>query len=76
VRKRLTKDKTKDKLAYIRGANDMKNDIKIVNNKILRGWFVVRGPHQTPIGGRFDTKEEAQASLKRPNGIYIKSINH
>ena len=38
---------------------------KIVHNKLLGGWYVVRGPHQTPLGGRFDTKAEAQAWLDR-----------
>jgi hypothetical protein len=37
--------------------------IKIIFNKLLGGYFIVRGPHQTPISGRFDTKAEAQASL-------------
>jgi hypothetical protein len=45
-------------------------DIRIVHNKLLRGWFIVRGPHQTPLGGRFDTKAEAQAHLdKRKPGL-------
>ena len=39
--------------------------IRIVYNKLLRGWYIVRGPHQTPIGGRFETKAEAQAYLAR-----------
>jgi hypothetical protein len=39
--------------------------IKIVYNKLLRGWYVVRGPHQTPLSGRFDTKADAQAYLNR-----------
>jgi hypothetical protein len=39
--------------------------VKIVHNKMLGGWFVVRGPHQTPLSGRFDSKEEAEASLRR-----------
>ena len=38
---------------------------KIVFNKLLGGWYVVRGPHQTPLGGRFDSKAEAQAWLGR-----------
>lgn len=36
---------------------------RIVHNRILGGWYVVRGPHQTPISGRFDSKADAQASL-------------
>jgi hypothetical protein len=43
----------------------MTNSVKIVYNKLLGGWYVVRGAHQTPIGGRFDTKAEAQASLRQ-----------
>jgi len=38
---------------------------KIVFNKLLGGWYVVRGPHQTPLGGRFDSKAQAQAWLNR-----------
>lgn len=38
---------------------------KIVFNKLLRGWFVVRGPHHTPLSGPFATKADAQAWLKR-----------
>ena len=32
---------------------------KIVYNKLLGGWYIVRGKHQTPIGGRFESKEAA-----------------
>ena len=39
--------------------------VRIVFNRLLRGWFIVHGPHQTPIGGRFDTKEAAIAHLNR-----------
>jgi hypothetical protein len=39
--------------------------IKIVHNKLLGGWFVVRGPHQTPIGGRYETRADAKAALAR-----------
>jgi hypothetical protein len=39
--------------------------VKIVYNKLLRGWYVVRGPHQTPLNGRFETREQAQAWLNR-----------
>jgi len=41
--------------------------IKIVYNKLLGGWYIVRGPHQTPLGGRFDSKEEARAHLQSRN---------
>lgn len=39
--------------------------IRIVHSRILGGWFIVRGPHQTPISGRFDTRAAAMAHLKR-----------
>jgi hypothetical protein len=38
---------------------------KIVFNKILNGWFIVRGSHDTPISGRFDTKKQAKQWLTR-----------
>ena len=44
----------------------MTSNVRIVHNRLLGGWFIVRGPHQTPLSGRFDTKEEAKASLSRP----------
>jgi hypothetical protein len=39
--------------------------IKIVYNRILGGWYVVRGAHQTPLSGWFETKVLAQAYLHR-----------
>lgn len=39
--------------------------MKIVFNRILGGWYIVRGRYQTPISGRFDSKEQALASLQR-----------
>lgn len=39
--------------------------VRIVYNKLLGGWYVVRGPHQTPLSGRFATKAEAEAYLAR-----------
>jgi hypothetical protein len=39
--------------------------VRIVFNRLLRGWFIVRGPHQTPIGGRFDSRADAVAHLNR-----------
>lgn len=42
-----------------------KSDVRIVHNKLLGGWYIVRGPHQTPLGGRFDSKAEARAHLNR-----------
>lgn len=38
--------------------------IKVVFNKLLGGWYVVRGPHQFPISGRFESKAEALAWLE------------
>ena len=38
--------------------------MKILYNRLLGGWYVVRGAHHTPISGRFDTKEAARAYLK------------
>jgi len=43
----------------------MKTDIRIVYNRLLGAWFVVRGRHQTPLSGRFETKADALASLAR-----------
>jgi hypothetical protein len=39
--------------------------VRIVFNRLLGGWYVVRGPHQTPLAGRFDSKADAEAWLKR-----------
>lgn len=44
---------------------EAKSGVRIIHNRVLGGWFVVRGPHDTPISGRFDSKAEAQASLER-----------
>lgn len=38
--------------------------VRIVHNKLLGGWYIVRGPHHTPIGGRFNSKAEAQQHLR------------
>ena len=43
----------------------MRSDVRIVHNKLLGGWFIVRGSHDTPISGRFDSKAQAQAHLQR-----------
>ena len=43
----------------------MKTGIKIVFNKLLGGWYVVRGAHQAPLAGRFNTRVEALAYLNR-----------
>ncbi len=38
--------------------------VRIVFNKLLGAWYVVRGPHQTPISGAYATKAAAQATLE------------
>ncbi len=38
--------------------------LRIVHSKILGGWLIVRGPHMTPIGGRFNSKSEALQHLR------------
>jgi hypothetical protein len=38
---------------------------KIVYNQLLNGWFIVKGKHHTPIGGRFNTRADALAHLNR-----------
>ena len=42
----------------------MKSGVRIVFNRLLNGWYIVRGPHQTPLGGRFDTKAQAEQHLR------------
>jgi len=39
--------------------------VKIVFNRLLGGYYVVRGKHHTPISGRFDTKQQAIDYLNR-----------
>jgi hypothetical protein len=36
---------------------------RVVYNRLLGGWYVVVGPHQTPLNGRFDSKADAQEWL-------------
>ena len=36
---------------------------RIVFNRLLGGWYIVRGPYDVPISGRFATKREAQLRL-------------
>lgn len=43
----------------------MNTGIRIVQNKLLGGWYVVRGAHQTPLAGRFNSRAEALAYLNR-----------
>jgi hypothetical protein len=37
---------------------------KVVYNKLLGGWYVVRGAHHTPLAGRFETKADALLYLR------------
>lgn len=43
----------------------MSGTAKVVYNRLLGGWYVVRGTHQTPLSGKFATRDEAMASLER-----------
>ena len=45
-------------------------DMKVIYNSVLAGWFIVRGAHQTPISGRFETKEAALAHLRKRNPFH------
>jgi hypothetical protein len=38
--------------------------VKVVHNRVLGGWYVVNGPHHTPISGRFDSRADAKAWLE------------
>jgi hypothetical protein len=44
--------------------------MKVIYNSILSGWFIVRGAHQTPISGRFETREAALTHLRRTRPLY------
>jgi len=52
---------------YPKETNESINEgeVKTVYNKLLGGWYNVRGKHQTPLGGRFDSKEAAVKHLNR-----------
>ncbi len=39
--------------------------VKIVHSKLLGGWYIVRGKYNTPISGRFESKQDAINYLKR-----------
>jgi hypothetical protein len=43
----------------------MANGVRIVKVPLLGGWFVVTGPHKTPISGRFSSKFEAEEWLAK-----------
>jgi hypothetical protein len=36
---------------------------RVVYNRLLGGWYIVVGPHHTPISGRFPTRAAALAAL-------------
>jgi hypothetical protein len=42
--------------------------LRIVFSPILGGWFIVCGPHHTPIGGRFESRAAALAHLNSRKG--------
>jgi len=37
--------------------------LRIVFNRLLGAWYIVRGPHHAPIGGRFKSRAAALAWL-------------
>ena len=41
------------------------SEVRIVYNRLLGGWYIVRGAHQTPLSGRFDSKQAALDHLNR-----------
>ena len=43
----------------------MASDVRVVYKKLLGAWYVVRGPHQAPLGGPHPTKAAALAWLDR-----------
>jgi len=38
--------------------------LRIVHNRLLGGWFIVRSRHDTPIGGRHESRASALAWLR------------
>ena len=61
-----------------KGTKRKRSDVRIVHNKLLGGWYIVRGAHDTPLSGRFNTKAEAQAELdwrKRHNVSTSRKVN-
>lgn len=45
--------------------------MKVIYNAVLGGWYIVRGAHQTPISGRFDSRKSALAHLRRRNPLHF-----
>jgi hypothetical protein len=54
------------------GATD-NGGARIVQSNLLGGWFVVKGPQQTPISGKFNSKPEAEEWLKRVGSKQIEN---
>ena len=44
--------------------------MKVIYNGLLGAWYIVRGAHQAPISGRFETREAAVAHLRRRNSMH------
>jgi hypothetical protein len=40
--------------------------VRIIYHRLLGGWYIVTGPYDVPISGRFTTKKEAQLKLSKP----------
>jgi hypothetical protein len=40
--------------------------VRIIFHRLLGGWYIVTGPYDVPISGRFATKKEAQLKLSKP----------
>lgn len=40
-------------------------NVRIIHNRLLGGWYIVTGPYQVPISGRFDSRAQALAHLNR-----------
>jgi hypothetical protein len=57
----------RDSLTVMSSSKSNPGGPRIVYNRLLGGWYVVTGPHQTPLNGRFNSKAEAQAWLGRRN---------
>ena len=47
---------------------------KVKFNRILNSWFVVVGPHHTPISGAFPSRAEAKRSLDRPRAATLRNV--
>jgi hypothetical protein len=47
--------------------------MKVVYNSLLQGWYIVRGPHQSPISGRFVSREQALRHLRLRNPLHALS---